>query len=89
MEWTVLESRLVSRQLRRVPKEIQAKYVLWRSLVRREGPYLVGTGFRPHALKGNRQGQKAARLNRQWRVIFRVFEGQLTVEAIELTPHKY
>ncbi len=88
MGWTVLESQLVSRQLRRAPKEIQGKYILWRSLVQRDGPYL-GMRFRPHALKGNRQGQKAARLNRQWRVIFRVFEGQLTVEAIELTPHKY
>ena len=88
MQWKVIESRLVSRQLPRVPREIQEKYILWRELVRREGPYLRG-GFRVHPLHGNREGQKSARMNRQWRVIFRVFEGDLIVEAIELTPHKY
>jgi proteic killer suppression protein len=88
MEWKVIESRLIARQLPRVPREIQEKYILWRSLVQRHGPYLCG-GFRVHALRGNRKGQKSARMNRQWRVIFRVFEGDLIVEALELTPHKY
>ena len=88
MEWKVIESRLVSRQLQRVPREIQEKYALWRGLVQRQGPYLRG-GFRVHPLHGDRKGQKSARMNRQWRVIFRVFEGDLIVEVIELTPHKY
>lgn len=88
MEWQVVESRVIARQLVRVPKDIQAKYIVWRNLVRSSGPYLPG-GFRVHALKGNRKGQKAARLSRQWRVIFKVYEGELVVETLELTPHKY
>jgi plasmid maintenance system killer protein len=88
MEWTVVESRMIVRQMRRAPKEIQQKYGAWRNMVRRLGPYLPG-GFRVHPLSGDRKGQMSARLNRQWRVIFKVFEGQLVVEALELTPHRY
>ncbi len=88
MEWRVVESRLLARQVERAPCEIQEKYVVWRSLVQQWGPQLQG-GFRVHALQGDRKGQKSAWLNRQWRVIFKVFEGELVVEALELTPHRY
>jgi len=88
MEWRVVESRLLARQIRRAPREIQEKYAVWRSLVERWGPQLSG-GFRVHALQGDRRGQKSAWLNRQWRVIFKVLEGQLIVEALELTPRRY
>ena len=88
MGWKVIESRAVVRQLRRAPREIQAKYIVWRNRVRSSGPYLP-SGFRVHPLLGKRKGQISARLNRQWRVIFKVFEGELIVEALELTPHKY
>jgi plasmid maintenance system killer protein len=88
MEWEVVESRLVVRQLPRVPREIQARYCAWRQRVHEEGPNIQG-GYRTHALRGKREGEKSAWLGRQWRVIFRVFEGQLIVEALELTPHKY
>ena len=88
MEWRVVESRLLVRQIQRAPREIQRRYIVWRNLVRQRGPYLPG-GFRVHALHGDRKGQKSAWLNRQWRVIFKVCEGELVVEAIELTPHRY
>ena len=87
MEWKVVESRMIVRQVRRAPKEIQGKYAAWRKIVQRRGPYLPG-GFRVHPLCGDRKGQMSARLNRQWRVLFKVFAGQLVVEALELTPHK-
>jgi hypothetical protein len=88
MEWRVLEARSLARQLRRAPQEIQRKYLVWRNLVQRWGPQLGG-GFRVHPLHGAREGQKAARLSRQWRVIFKVLGDQLVVEALEVTPHKY
>jgi len=88
MQWQVVESRLIVRQMSRVPKEIQAKYCAWRQRVQEAGPNLRG-GYRTHALHGKRTGEKSAWLGRQWRVIFRVFEHQLLVEALELTPHKY
>jgi mRNA-degrading endonuclease YafQ of YafQ-DinJ toxin-antitoxin module len=88
MEWQVIESQLTARQLKRAPRDIQEKYAIWRARVETSGPHLRG-GYRVHALQGNRKGEKAARLSRQWRVIFKVFEQQLVVEALELTPHKY
>lgn len=88
MEWRIVESRLLAKQLRRAPREIQQKYIVWRDLVKFQGPQLKG-GFRVHSLQGVRKGQKVAKLSRQWRVIFKVLEGELVVEALELTPHKY
>jgi toxin HigB-1 len=88
MEWRVVETRSLARQIQRAPREIQERYIVWRSRVQHLGPQLQG-GFRVHALQGNRKGQKSARLNRQWRVIFNVLEDQLVVEALELTPHRY
>jgi mRNA-degrading endonuclease YafQ of YafQ-DinJ toxin-antitoxin module len=88
MEWRVIESRLLARQIHRAPREIQRKYMAWRNLVQHSGPHLGG-GFRVHALQGSRKGQKSAWLNRQWRVIFKMVEDQLIVEALEVTPHRY
>ncbi len=56
--------------------------------VGRFGPFLGG-GYRVHLLSGARKGQRSARLSRQWRVIFKVLERELIVEAMELTLHKY
>ena len=88
MEWRLIESRLLARQLKRAPVEMQAKYAVWRSRVQHLGPHLPG-GYRVHALRGQRKGQKSARLDRQWRIIFKVFQAELVVEALELTPHNY
>ncbi len=88
MEWKVVEWRSVTRQFRRAPREIQEKYTLWRRRVGRFGPFLGG-GYRVHLLSGARKGQRSARLSRQWRVIFKVLERELIVEAMELTLHKY
>ena len=59
----------------------ETSYALW-------GRNFQG-GYRTHALRGRRAGQKSARLGRQWRVIFRVVDDDLIVEALELTPHNY
>jgi hypothetical protein len=70
MGWKVIESRLVAKQLKKVPKDICTKYVFWRKLIETMGPNLQG-GYKTHALSGNRKGQKSARLDLRWRVIFR------------------
>jgi mRNA-degrading endonuclease YafQ of YafQ-DinJ toxin-antitoxin module len=88
MEWRVVESRLFAKQFQRSPRNVQQDYGFWRDLVCAFGPNLQG-GYRTHALHGRRSGQKSVRLSRQWRVIFRVVEDELIVEALELTPHKY
>jgi toxin HigB-1 len=88
MGWHIVEGRLIAKQLERAPKSIRVKYSFWRSNVREMGPNLQG-GYRTHALKGDRAGQKSARLDKRWRVIFQIFEHDLIVEALEVTPHNY
>jgi hypothetical protein len=88
MGWQIIEGRLIKKQLDKAPKSIRVKYTFWRGQIEELGPNLQG-GYRTHALKGSRIGQKSARLDRQWRVIFRVFEHDLIVEALEITPHNY
>jgi len=88
MGWRIVEARLLVRQLERAPREVRIDYGYWRDRVRELGPNLQG-GYKTHALHGRRKGQKSARLGRQWRVIFRVVEDELIVEALELTSHRY
>jgi mRNA-degrading endonuclease YafQ of YafQ-DinJ toxin-antitoxin module len=88
MEWQVFEARLLVRQLERAPRKVRGDYEFWKDQVRLYGPNLHG-GFRTHSLRGERKGQRSARLDRRWRVIFRVVEDGLIVEALELTPHRY
>lgn len=88
MGWQIIESRILGNQLKRAPASIQAKYAFWRSNVEEMGPNLQG-GYRTHALRGNREGQKSAWLDRRWRVIFKLLEKELIVEALEITPHRY
>jgi hypothetical protein len=88
MEWRVVESRLLRKQWQRAPQRVQRDYDFWRDRVRVLGPNLQG-GYRTHSLQGRRSGQKSAWLGRQWRVIFKVVEGELIVEALELIPHSY
>jgi mRNA-degrading endonuclease YafQ of YafQ-DinJ toxin-antitoxin module len=88
MEWRVVESRLLRKQWQRAPRRVQADYEFWREQVRILGPNRQG-GYRTHALHGGRSGQRSAWLGRQWRVIFRVVEDELIVEALELIPHSY
>jgi mRNA-degrading endonuclease YafQ of YafQ-DinJ toxin-antitoxin module len=88
MGWRIIEARLLGRQLKRAPKKVRIDYRFWKDQVHALGPNLQG-GYRTHALQGRRKDQKAARLDQQWRVIFRVVEDELIVEALELTPHHY
>ena len=45
----------------------------------------VPPGNRLHALKGNRAGQFAIRINDQWRICFRFFDGD--AYEVEITDY--
>jgi Txe/YoeB family toxin of Txe-Axe toxin-antitoxin module len=47
--------------------------------------------FKPsdEKLRGEREGQRASRLNIQYRVIYSVEEAVVTVRVLEITPHEY
>ena len=44
---------------------------------------MANPGNRLHALRGDRKGQYAIRINRQWRVCFRWDEGATDVEITD------
>jgi plasmid maintenance system killer protein len=46
-------------------------------------------GFNDERLQGNRYGQRSSRLNLQYRVIYVVEMDIVTVEVLEIAPHKY
>jgi hypothetical protein len=56
------------------------------------GGYRKIRGYYDHALAGNRAGQRAISLNKQWRAIFTLEKdtAKLVFVAVhEVTPHKY
>lgn len=89
--WVILEERKVEKQLNKAPKEILAKYEIWKDIVINQGP--VGLfqikGFRDHALLGEWKGARSSYLNKQWRVIYAVKAVEITVFVLEVTPHDY
>jgi proteic killer suppression protein len=89
--WEVYEHRRVGRQLARAPLEIQKRYEKWKDIVEISGPagLQLITGLRDEALRGEWQGYRSSRLNKQYRVIYRIEDERLAVFVIELTAHDY
>ena len=89
--YTVLENKEVSKTLRRTPMEIRRNYLAWKRIVELEGPQGLRfiKGFHDEALKGEWQGFRSSRLNRQWRVIYQTEKETLTVYVVEVNPHDY
>lgn len=84
---------LVKKALSKVPKDIIRRLQRWIKFVETVG--LPGTrkipGFHDEPLKGDRRGQRSVRLNKQWRVIYRIeVNGDINVVRIEeISPHDY
>ena len=89
--WSVLEHRVISKALKRAPREIIVKYEAWKRIIELTGPKGLKQfkGFHDEALKGEWTGYRSSRLNKQWRVIYLIKGDSLEVLAIELTPHDY
>ncbi|MCB9026245.1 MAG: type II toxin-antitoxin system mRNA interferase toxin, RelE/StbE family [Bdellovibrionaceae bacterium] len=46
-------------------------------------------GFNDEALRDNWKGFRSSRLNKQWRVIYKVENKKFEVYVVEIIPHKY
>ena len=80
-----------NKQLLKAPHHVQNKFRGWRDAVRTVGLLSVrrSAGFHDEPLKGDRQGQRSIRLNKQWRAIYQEMNGVLEVIVLEVTPHDY
>jgi addiction module RelE/StbE family toxin len=91
--WKILEHRQADKELSsgRVPVEILKRYEKWKDIATISGPDGLRAirGFHDEALAGEWKGCRSSRLNEQWRVIYSVEAGVMTVLVIRVTPHDY
>ncbi|WP_413578484.1 type II toxin-antitoxin system RelE family toxin [Bdellovibrio sp. HCB290] len=88
---TVLVSRSAEKQINRLPQHIQEALRYWVETVQiigiRETRKL--SGYHDEPLKGHRLGERSARLNRAYRVIYTVTDNEIEITAIEVNKHAY
>lgn len=85
-------SAAVSKSLSKIPLAIKKKLFTWVSAVEEKGVHEVRkiSGYHDEPLKGNWQGERSIRLNRQWRAIYRIISNNIEFILIEeVTPHDY
>jgi len=91
--FTVIWNEAVDKQLERLPWYIQNKFFTWADAVKRAGIRTVRTrpGYHDEPLKGKRLGQRSARLNRGYRIIYaeRTVGRIEILEVMEVTNHGY
>ena len=89
--WTILEHRSIAKTCGKLPAQVLKKYEIWKDIVFRHGPEKLKEfpGFNDEKLRGERKGQRASRLNIQYRVIYCVEEADMTVRVLAITPHEY
>jgi mRNA-degrading endonuclease RelE of RelBE toxin-antitoxin system len=89
--WTVLEKTGIHKHLKKAPREVRVRYEAWKRIAEIQGPQGIRhiKGFRDKALKGRRRNQRASRLGKQWRVIYRMNKQEMLVLVLEVNPHTY
>lgn len=79
------------RQLARVPDFIRKKVIFWVFLVESNGlaEVMKSPGFHDEPLRGDRRGQRSVRMNRSYRLIYRVIQDRVHIELLEVHKHDY
>jgi addiction module RelE/StbE family toxin len=91
MIWNVEDSALVKKVLTKAPPQIVRKYQSWLDMMRYHGPEEVARwrGFKDKKLKGTWSSYRSSRLNRQYRIIYRIDYESLTVFVEKVDTHTY
>jgi mRNA-degrading endonuclease YafQ of YafQ-DinJ toxin-antitoxin module len=89
--WTILESARVPQDVAKCPPQVKEKYEFWKNVVRNSGPPGLREirGFHDEALAEPWTGYRSSRLNRQYRVIYRVDGTTVHIFVDRVTPHDY
>lgn len=80
------------KDLRKMPRHILVQFDVWVESVETDGYTAMKAikGYRDHALKGDRQGQRSVSLSRSYRVIYELKDGEIAiVEVQEVNKHEY
>ena len=91
MNWVVVESKNVIKELTKLPKHIQASYSYWRNLIIFDGITKLREikSFHFEKLKGQRNKQFSCRLSKSYRVIFEIIMKEVKVIVMEVNKHEY
>lgn len=89
--WQIFEHRNVQRRIRKLPQEILKRYEKWKDIVQISGPagLRLIRGLHDEPLHGDWKGHRSSRLDRQYRVIYRVEREEFFVLVLDVTPHDY
>jgi len=89
--WEIYEHKRVVRKLGSIPADVLKKYEKWKDVVFISGPQGLREikGLRDEPLSGEWQGYRSSRLNRQYRVIYKIEKDRVLVQVINVTPHDY
>ena len=89
--WEVYEHRRVPRELKKLTLDVLERYEKWKDIIMISGPEGLRRirGFNDEALRGEWKGYRSSRLNRQYRVIYKIERQQVLVKVVKVTPHDY
>ena len=89
--WRIREHHNLNKVIAKLPLQVVKKYELWKDIVFRHGPDKLQEfpGFHDEKLKGKFKGQRSSRLNIQYRVIYSIEKGVVSIYVVDITPHKY
>ncbi len=79
------------RQLNLLEVGVLKRYEKWKDIVSVSGPGGLKRirGFQDESLRGKWKGHRSSRLNRQYRVIYRIDRDLVLVQVVNVTPHDY
>ena len=75
----VVDYSKVEKTLDKLPSHIAEKFYRWADIINRYGWLAIkndASRYKDHALRGNRRGQRASRLDRSYRVIYEVVDSK-------------
>jgi proteic killer suppression protein len=85
-------SKVAAKQLRKLPRHIVDKLMIWIAAVENDGCEEVRKvpGYHDEPLKGDRAGQRSIRLSRGYRAIYEIQEDTAKFVSIEeVNKHEY
>ena len=92
-ETQVFISKFAEKQIKKLPKQISEALFIWVESIELTGIAEIRKlkGYHDEPLKGDRKGQRSARLNRSYRVIYIENEnkGLVLITVIEVNKHEY
>ena len=89
--WEIYERHSVARKLPKIPLDVLKRYEKWKDIVAVSGPEGLRfiKGFYDDALRDQWKGFRSSRLGLKYRLIYRVENGELYVQVIEISAHDY